>query len=97
MTERLATTILDRYLHHYCFSISFSLSRHFLIKGVLGSKTYLPKVDRSAQYPRVGSLSTPRWPSRGPLAAILDFAGGERVPPAPLRWYLITLLGYHLF
>ena len=42
-------------------------------------------------------LSKPRWPFWGPLAAFLDFAGGEQVPPAPLGWYLITLLGYHLF
>ena len=36
-------------------------------------------------------LFRPRLPFWGPLAAILDFAGvagGERVPPAPLGWYL---------
>ena len=43
---RLATTIVDRYFHHYFFSIPFhsiffpfhSPSRPFLIEGVLGSK-----------------------------------------------------------
>ena len=29
----------------------------------------------------------------GPLSAILDLAGGERVPPAPLGWYKSTFLG----
>ena len=32
-------------------------------------------------------ISRPRLPFWGPLTAILDFAGGERVPPALLGWY----------
>ena len=39
--------------------------------------------------PRGRHLSRPRRPFWGPLAVILDFAGGERVPPAPLGWYFI--------
>ena len=35
---RLATTLVDRYFHHYFFSIFHSPSRPFLIEGVLGSK-----------------------------------------------------------
>ena len=34
------------------------------------------------------NLSRPRRPFWGPLEAIFDFAGGERVPPSPLGWYL---------
>ena len=37
--------------------------------------TYFAKVIRSAQKPRVRPLSRTRRPFRGPLAAILDFAG----------------------
>ena len=47
-----------------------------LIEGVLGSKTYLAKVDGSTQKPRGKHLSRPCHPILGPLAAILDFAGG---------------------
>ena len=38
-------------------------------------KTYLAKVDGSAQKPKVRPLSRPRRPFWGPLAAILVFAG----------------------
>ena len=42
----------------------------------MDQKTYFAKADRSAQNVGVTSLSRPRWPFWGPLAAILDFAGG---------------------
>ena len=56
----------------------------FLIKGVLGSKNLLSKSWSERQIPYD---SRPRRPFWGPLLAILDFAGGERVPLAPLDWY----------
>ena len=36
-------------------------------------------------------LSRPFRPFWGPLAAILDCTGGERVPPSPLGWYFPIL------
>ena len=50
-------------------------------------KTYLAKVDQSAQKPRVGPISRPRRP---PVPHLV-FTGSERVPPEPLGWYLIFL------
>ena len=61
------------------------LLHHFLIEGVLGLKTYLAKVDRSAQKPSGTPFSRPSWPFWGPLAAILDFAGGAAVGECPPR------------
>ena len=53
-----------------CLKITFfSPSYSFLIEGMLGSKTYLAKVDGSTQKPKV----RPRQPFWGLLAAILDF------------------------
>ena len=64
------------------FTIFFFL--HFLLrrdlfssKECLDQKTYLANVDQSAQEPRIGPLSRPRRPFCGPLAAIMDFAGGS--------------------
>ena len=37
--------------------------------------------------PKTRGVNRPPEPFRGPLVAILDFAGGERVPPLPLGWY----------
>ena len=37
----------------------------------------------------VDTFPDPCRPFWGPLAAILDFTGGERVPPAPLGWYSV--------
>ena len=51
--------------------------RPFLKEGVLRSKNYFAKVDQSAQYPRNQTLSRPRRPFCGPLAAILDFVVGS--------------------
>ena len=50
----------------------------YLIEGVLGSKILFNE----------SCLERPKtcW---GPLAAILDIAGGERVPPSPLGWYCV--------
>ena len=45
----------------------------FIIDVVFESKTYLAKVDGSAQKPKGAPLSKPRRPFWGPLAAILDF------------------------
>ena len=53
-----------------------SPSRPFLIEGVLGSKNLFSKVAWNAQKPRGRHISRPRRPFWGPLAAILDFAGG---------------------
>ena len=59
---------------------------------MLDQKTYLAKADKSAQKPRGGHSSRPHWPFWGPLAAILDFAGGERVRLAPLGSYFIIYI-----
>ena len=53
------------------------------------------KIDGSAQKP--SRLRRQFW---GPLVAILDFVGGERMPPAPLGWYFISfyfILSYFIF
>ena len=61
----------------------------FLIERVLGSKTYLAKIDGSTQKPFQTSLAI-----LGPTGGHFGFcrrcgvAGVERVPPAPLGWYL---------
>ena len=70
---QMATMLKWTALFTNIFSISTTI---LLIEGVLGSKTYLAKVARSAQKPRGRHLSRPRPPFWGPLAAILDFAGG---------------------
>ena len=67
----------------------FFLRRDLFSQNRIGSKTYLAKVTQNAQKPRDKHFSRPRRPFWGPLAAILDVAGGERVPPAPLGWYYI--------
>ena len=71
------------------FPFFFSpLSSPFLIEKCSDQKTYLAKVDGSAQKPRVRPLSRPRWPFWGPLVAILGFAGGaalQAVSECPLR------------
>ena len=61
------------------FSLIFPILRCELFskKECSDQRSYLAKVDQSAQYPRIGTLSRPRWPLCGPLAAILDFAGGS--------------------
>ena len=49
-------------------------------------KTYIVKVDRNNKKPR--GRHGPHWPFWGPLAAILDFAGGaalQAVGERPLR------------
>jgi len=54
----------------------------------LDQKTYLAKVDGNTQNPRGRHLSRPPLPFWGPLAAILDFAGGaalQAVSERPLR------------
>ena len=43
----------------------------------MDQKTYLVKVDGSAQKPRIRPLSRPRRPFLGPLAAILDFKASD--------------------
>ena len=55
-------------------------------------KTYLAKVDGSAQKPESRHLSRPCWPFWGPVAAILDLAGSTVLQavsehPRPLSWY----------
>ena len=52
--------------------------------GIVDDTEEKSQKGRSVQYPKVTSCRT-FW---GQLAAILDFAGGERVPRAPLGWYL---------
>ena len=57
------------------------------IKKLIYQKTYLEKVDGSAQKLGGRHLSRPRWPFWGLLAAILDFAGGaalQSVSKCPL-------------
>ena len=41
--------------------------------------------------PRGRHLSRHRRPFWGPLAAILDFAGSEQVPPSPLGLYCLLM------
>ena len=55
---------------------------------MLGSITYLAKVDGIAQNLMGRHLSRPTWSFLGPLAAILDFAEGaglQAVSKGPLR------------
>ena len=64
------------------------MSTTFLIEGVLASKkTYWAKVEGSAKKSRVRHLSRPRQPFLIHREAILDVAGSDRVPPAPMGWY----------
>ena len=42
----------------------------------MNEKTYISKVDGNTQKPRGRHLSRPPWPFWGPIADILDFAGG---------------------
>ena len=54
----------------------------------MDQKTYLAKVAKNAQKPRGRHLSSPHQPFWGPLAAILDFAGGaalQALSECPLR------------
>ena len=62
---RLAMKLVDRYLHTFPFSITTSSHR-----------TDLANVDVTSQKPWARPLSRPCRPFLGPLAAILDFAGG---------------------
>ena len=73
---------------------SFPLSSTFLIEGVLGSKNLFRKLMGDNIRDRGRLLSGPRKTLWGPLAAILDFAGGECVPLALLGWYLIQMFNY---
>ena len=59
-----------------------------VIEGVLGSKTYLEKVDGSAQKPRCTPLSRPPRPFWGPLVAILDFRALAQKECLDLKTYL---------
>ena len=74
----------------FTFILLFFLRLIFSNKECLGLKTYLAKVDGSAQKPRGSPLSRPRRPFWGPLVANLDFAGGEQVPPSLLGWYSVS-------
>ena len=64
----------------------------------MDQKSYLGKVDGSAQKPRDKHLSRNRQPFWGPPAVIqtfaegvmCDVAGGEQVPSVPLGWYLVN-------
>ena len=53
----------------------------FLIAGVLQAKKKLPKVDRSAQIPKVKPFTDPG--SHFEFCRQYNVAGGEQVPPAP--------------
>ena len=58
------------------------------VKECSDQKTYFAKVAENAQKRRGRHLSRPRPPFWGPLAAILDFAGGaalQAVSERPLR------------
>ena len=66
------------------FSFLFSLSSTFLIEEVLVSKNLF----RERWWERPKPRGTPCWPFWGPLAAILDFAGGvalQAVSECPRR------------
>ena len=68
--------LVDPYFRH-TFNFHFHFS--FLLSVKTGSsdqKPYFAKDDGSAQKPGVTSLSRPCRPFLGPLADILDFAGG---------------------
>ena len=81
----IGNDVSGRYKRHYFLFFSsffffffFFLLRRLLFtkKECLDQKTYLAKVDGSAPKPRGRHISRPRPPFWGPLAAILDFAGG---------------------
>ena len=59
--------------------VTFSHRRSARIKKLI--------IQKLTGAPRGRHLSRPRWPFWGPLAAILDFVGGELTPPSPLGWY----------
>ena len=86
---RHAMTLVNRYFHH---SSPFSITS-FLIERLIRSKTFLVKVDGSTQEPGVRPLSKTHQSFWGPLMVILDFAGGERVPPLLQGWYHILFFG----
>ena len=70
------------------FNSEASLTRFVFFYFLRRLKTYLAKVAKNAQKSRVRHLSRPRRPFWGPLAAILDFAGGaalQVVSEGPLR------------
>ena len=60
----IGNNISGHYKPHYFFSSPLST---FLMEGVLGSKTYLVKVDRSDQNLGVDTFPDPFW---GPIMAI---------------------------
>ena len=86
--SRLATTLVAT-KNDICFFTFFFFFPvvYFSHKECSNQETYLAKVDKSAQKPRDKHPSRHRRPFWGLLVAILDFAGGERMPPAPLGWY----------
>ena len=72
------TSVGDAAIFTIFFFLRFLLRRDlFSSKECLDQKTYFANVDHSAQEPRIGPLSRPRRPFCGPLAAIMDFAGGS--------------------
>ena len=72
------TSVGDAAIFTIFFFLRFLLRRDlFSSKECLDQKTYFANVDQSAQEPRIGPLSRPRRPFCGPLAAIMDFAGGS--------------------
>ena len=84
------TTTVDCYFHH---SFLPTLSHHFSVTTFSHRK--VPRIKKVIQQKLMGApktlgrrpLSRPHRPFWGPLEAILDFAGGERMAPAPLGWY----------
>ena len=85
----VATIFIRIFFPPLVFFPFFFLRRDlFSQKECSDQKTYLAKVDGNAQKPRGRHLSRPPLPFWGPLAAILDFAGGaalQAVSERPLR------------
>ena len=73
----LKTQCRRTYLLSTFWNTNLPHSTNWFRKALI-KKTYLAKVVRNAQKPRVGPLSRPCRPFLGPLVAILDFWSSNR-------------------